>query len=569
MAEIFIPSSPLTALRSSSSFAVFRLDSPLTSLSSSLSARIDPVEDAAGCPPPNNQPEHHPDNTPGADRNYRESTPGVNSQQAFADCSASPPLPADKLYLVLDEEMRQSFIGPLPVETFLNDFLPAEAVPPPLFSPGFEEVANATCETDMYAPFVRPLNFSYPALSLQQIVQVDTINEILTRFTGFDTSNTPSSEAGAEYRPDVTIYEKKKLSPTRTLTSFQKMEMFVEFKHGSSADPFATEDGSFPKLFSTTCAIRGQLVLYATRQQAYQFRTSIISVGIFGKIARFFRWDRTGCLVTEPIDYSSLEGNELLTEFFHRLDRLADDPESRGWDPTVEDPTPREVKLLDKAISEACKKRQVKPPPQPTYRMKTRSQKRVSFREPTKKPKSDPMFSQLIESVGDHSKYPRRKVSVFDGNVQKSYIVGRATSIPKSPTGRATRGFVACSLETGKLVFLKDSWRPDIRCIKPEDCWYQRLRAKRGLGKNHIGEYSHGSDVYAVKKLIKCPDKKQQTITHLYAKEHGRVEALMGYAHHRVVQTQLYLPLEMFRNSRHLVRVMYDVAKGAFPSVFR
>ena len=103
--------------------------------------------------------------------------------------------------------------------------------------------------------------------------------------------------------------------------------MFVEFKHGNSADPFVNKDGSFPKLFDTPCATRGQLVLYATRQQSYQFRTSIVSIGIFGKVARFFRWDRTGCLVTAPIDYSKPKGNKQLTEFFLRLDQMANDRE--------------------------------------------------------------------------------------------------------------------------------------------------------------------------------------------------------------------------------------------------
>ena len=89
-----------------------------------------------------------------------------------------------------------------------------------------------------------PSSFSYG-----KITQLQTVNELLTRFKAFDTSNKPSSEAEAEYRPDVTNYEQKPGSPKEAMTSFQKMEMFI---------------------------VRGQLVLYATRQQSYQFRTSII-----------------------------------------------------------------------------------------------------------------------------------------------------------------------------------------------------------------------------------------------------------------------------------------------------
>jgi len=335
------------------------------------------------------------------------------------------------------------------------------------------------------------------------------------------------------------------------------MEMFVEFKHGNSADPFATEDKFFPKLFNNTSSTRGQIALYSTRQQAYQFRTSIFTVGIFGKVARLFRWDRTGCQVTLPIDYSTDRGNRRLTEFFLRLDRMADDPEARGWDPTVKDATAKEIEEFTEAVKTACNRQ-----PEPEQR-KTRGRKKQAEGDKV----MDPMLCGLVESVGDPSEYPRRKISIPDGKVRKDYIVGRPTSVLKSPTGRATRGFVAMSVKTKELVFLKDSWRPDVEGIQPEDHWYRLLRkGKRGGGKN-IGAFSHGSDVYATRKLVKCPDKKQRTITHLYAVDHGRLEVMTGYIHHRVVQSELYLPLEMFRGSKHLTKIMYDIAKGEFPRI--
>ena len=454
--------------------------------------------------------------------------------------------------------MRQSFIGPLSVEKFLKEFLPAKGVFPPSFSPGFQEVAKATCETDMYEPFVRLLIPSRLRPSLTANPQVRTVNKLLKRFKAFNTSNTPSTEAEAEFRPDVTIYEKNAGSPKQTLTSFQRMEMFIEFKHGSSVDPFVKEDRSQPKISNIASAIRGQLALYATRQQAYQFRTSIISVGIFGKFAYFFRWDRSGCLVTAPIDYSTSKGNQQLTEFFLRLDRMANDREGRGWDQTVVDPTAKEIEKFNAAIQAVCGGEHQPQPP--IGRIRTRGQTQAASCRGV----ADPMFSKLFESVGDHEKYPRKKVSVLHGGVTKTYLVGRPTSTPKSPTGRATRGFVAFCLETGKLVFLKDSWRPDVRCIKQEDHWYQRLQEKEGPGKAYIGSYSHGSDVYATRNFVKCRDMRQRTVTHRYAKTHKREEAIMGYIHYRVVQAEFYLPLEMFRDSKHLVSIMHDVAMGAF-----
>jgi len=353
------------------------------------------------------------------------------------------------------------------------------------------------------------------------------VNSLFKNFKAFDTSKNPSNEAEAEYKPDVTIYESDSLDPPRALTSFQKMEMFVEFKHGNTSD---------------TCSTRGQITLYSARQRAYQFRTSVFTVGIFGKIARLFRWDRTGSKVTVPIDYSTAEGNRHLTEFFDRFDRMS--PEARGWDPTVGDATEKEIKDFAEAVRKACEGRP------------KRGKKAEDEDE-------DPLFSKLVESVGHHHQYPRKKVSVLDGKKIKHYIVGRPTSVVKSPTGRATRGFVAMSVETKRLVFLKDSWRPDVDGVKAEGYWYGVLRQRRA---KHIGAFSHGSDVYGTKNFIRCKDKKQRTLTHLYAREHGGLDTVMGYIHYRVVQPELYLELEMFRSSKHLTSIMLDIALGALPS---
>ncbi|KAF9649051.1 hypothetical protein BDM02DRAFT_1981591 [Thelephora ganbajun] len=428
--------------------------------------------------------------------------------------------------------MRQTFVGPLVVERFFEDFLPVKDDPPPLVSLRFAYMARATSEKDMRGFFV------------------SAANSLFTRFTAFDTFNTPSNEAEAEYKPQVTIYEREKGPPTRTTTSFQTMEMFVEFIHGDSVDPFPNENGLFPKSFNNTRSSLGQIVLHSIRQQTHQFRTSTLTVGIFGKVARFFRLDRTGCQVTAPIDYSTEEGNRQLTEFFLRLDRMADDPEARGWDLTVKSATSEEVKDFAEAVKLACEGR-----PEPEWRM-IRGRK-----EAEGEMMNHPMFRKLFESVGNPNDYPRRKVSVLASGFSRDYIIGRPCSVLRAPTGRTTRGFVAMSMETKTLVFLKDSWRPDVGHIQPEDYWYQLLLKKRG-GMKHIGAYLHGSDVYATKRFVRCPDMKQRTVTHIYAKELGGLEPMVGYIHHRVVQSELYLPLQTFRDSKHLTSIMYDIAKA-------
>jgi len=212
-------------------------------------------------------------------------------------------------------------------------------------------------------------------------------------------------ETGAKYKPDVTFYDAKKSLPEERVTSFQQIELFVEFKRGPTSDPFYRDNKiPFQKSFNATCASRGQMVLYSTRLQMYQFRTCVFSVGIFGNVARIFRWDRAGAIMSEPIMYSE-KGNRELVEFFYRFN-LADRAQ-RGWDQTVSDATPEETTAFDQAIKTVVGEARNK------------------------------LLEKLLESVGDRVRYSRKKVDVIHpSGGQRSYIVGRSIVAPGSPTGR-------------------------------------------------------------------------------------------------------------------------------------
>ena len=319
--------------------------------------------------------------------------------------------------------------------------------------------------------------------------------------------------------------------------------MFVEFKRGATSDPFHSDDQlPFEKLFETTCAVRGQIVLYSTRLQTYQFRTWAFSVGIFGNVARLFRWDRAGAIVSEPISYCE-DGNRDLAEFFYRFDLM--DRAQRGWDPTVFDATPEEAAAFDRAIKTVVGEGK------------------------------NSLLKSLLDSVGNKDDYPRRRVEIptsddDDGRVV-SYVVGRSIANARSPTGRATRGFVAMSKDTGRLVFLKDSWRPDIQGMMGEAHWFGKLE-----GARNISAFLHGSDVRCVvvkrrggKKSSGPPTNSfQHTLTNLYSDDYGGIERMMGYIHYRTVQCEFYVPLNMFKDSQHLVQIMHDVIIGTTLSSF-
>jgi hypothetical protein len=322
------------------------------------------------------------------------------------------------------------------------------------------------------------------------------------------------------------------------MTSFQRMEMFVEFKRGDTSDPFhAKGQKSFEKLHETTCTTRGQIVLYSTVLQTYQFRTWVFSIGIFGNVARLFRWDRAGAIVSEPISFTDRQNCDL-EEFLYRFDKMT--PVQRGFDPTVVDATQEEAVAFDNTIQSTVENGNVA------------------------------LMKGLFDSVGDGVKYLRRKIEILDGKDKagkakaESYIIGQPIATANSATGRATRGFVAMSTKDQRLVFLKDSWRPDLPGMMGEGHWFEKLK-----GARNISAFTHGSDVRsAVMEGIDAGESDppegrfQHTHTNLHAKDYGKPENTIGYIHYRTVQCEFYVPLRMFKHSNHLVRIMLDIAKG-------
>ena len=370
------------------------------------------------------------------------------------------------------------------------------------------------------------------------------MNSYCDKIRAHDSSKDPGLESDARYKPDIVFYDPTKHDPIKNaskdgVTSFQRIELFVEFKRGSGSDPFAETDKpggpeQFHKYSEATCATRGQMTVYSTHMQMYQFRTCVFSVGIFDKVARLFRWDRAGAIVSAPIEYSK-KGNRELSEFFYRFNLM--DSAQRGWDPSVCDATPEDADAFTQAIRTAVGG------------------------------KNAALLESLLESVGDPGDYPRKKINVIYGageEDQASYIVGRSSVSAKSPTGRATRGYVAMNAKTKKLVFLKDSWRLDMTEVKPEGHWYKRLE-----GGEYIAAFAHGSDVGCIKQGGKVKKggkvRPQCTITQHHSKTWGRLERMMGYIHHRTVQSEFYIPLKMFKDSKNLTQIMYDALLGKPP----
>ncbi|KAJ3012573.1 hypothetical protein NUW54_g1830 [Trametes sanguinea] len=173
-------------------------------------------------------------------------------------------------------------------------------------------------------------------------------------------------------------------------------------------------------------------IAYATELFARQHRLFLFSISLHGSFARFFRWDRAGCLVSAAFDIRKQP--DLLTDFLWRFSQLS--PAQRGLDTTVQSASVREEKLFHEAV-----------------RGSVRLQLEVEGDELEKAVSAHylPGHTAIIPVT------PRRPFTA--GDKVHHFIVSRPIVSPLSLPGRESRCFWAVDADTGRVVFLKDCWR--------------------------------------------------------------------------------------------------------------
>jgi len=69
----------------------------------------------------------------------------------------------------------------------------------------------------------------------------------------------------------------------------------------------------------------------------------------------------------------------------------------------------------------------------------------------------------------------------------------------------------------------------------------------------------------AVKTMDPPTHTLRHAFTNLYSEDYGWIQRIMGYVHYRTVQCELYSPLNMFKDSKHLTQIIHDIAIGMIP----
>ncbi|KAF8056960.1 hypothetical protein FPV67DRAFT_1430844 [Lyophyllum atratum] len=303
----------------------------------------------------------------------------------------------------MNDAMSGLFVGPMPVDQFLDEFLPQPvAVPLPggISTTLFDRMPRTKLERQMYKPFI-------------DLIQN---NGLIPGYQIVNTSDYPDHDSDDKIRPDPTMY-KSTVDVSKKVMQFGEIELHFELKVDKSHDPFdepSPTDDRLNHRFEASgigrSKDRSQLIHYATEWFSRQHRRFAFTVFICDPYVRFIRWDRAGAVVSEKFDYR--KNSRPLIDFLWRFTHH--DDAGRGLDPTVVPATTHQAELARLHLSEW-------------------------------KPEQERPFVVF-------------KVTDVDGT-PREFIAWNCMSHSGSLTGRCTRAYPVYEEATRKRYFLKDTWR--------------------------------------------------------------------------------------------------------------
>ena len=308
------------------------------------------------------------------------------------------------------------------------------------------------------------------------------------------------------------------------------IELLIACKLDSvSEDPFgdSSKDGE-----TTACKRRevfDEILLHVELVFKYQQREFIFMVLFLDKYARVVRFDRSGIITSEKIDYKR-DGVEL-TEFLVHYARLA--PTNRGHDPTAvrishADPLAKQLKQHGADAAQKAPEDHVQK-----------------------------LFNQSLDE-----KWSWWKLCVRDeeSEVDRWFAVGKPHFYAGGVAGRGTRGYVAVPHDddgaavdsTGKFVYLKDAWRVDHEGMKKEGVILKALNAAK---VPHIPTLLYHGDL----------DQSTKSYDMWLDYHEGKTREgcpLKSHQHYRLVVAEVGKPLSEFENAFQLVWALFCCITG-------
>ncbi|KAI0265150.1 hypothetical protein BC834DRAFT_880302, partial [Gloeopeniophorella convolvens] len=392
----------------------------------------------------------------------------------------------------------ERFVGPMPVALLLDEFVPE--------APKQRPKDKITFYPSVFSKEADFINAIHDAGLCPDIRLVDTSHHSMDRL-----------------EPDISVISRAhafaNLPDGKTLLSHVNWETVELWIENNPRGSFIRDvDEMLQEGRNPACHIKwgheafqtcDQFVAYAEAIHKSQFRTFSFSIGIFGESCHLFRWDRSGFIYTEPINWVKVSGSALF-EFLWRFNFLS--PAERGHDPTV---CPAEESEAEEAL--------------PFLR-----------RHPGMEQTDAGDLYKILVPDDDNSQVEPR-----------FYITPRAIWRTEFLTGRAAFGYIAYDPKKRQLIYLKDFWRVDDPGMQKEGDIYRKLHDAKVPNIAELGpagdvsvtlEGPHGSTLPST----------QRTRTQEFVTRAGRYHWCPGnpvvgpFVHYRLVLETVGVPLSHF-----------------------
>ncbi|GJE90363.1 hypothetical protein PsYK624_064940 [Phanerochaete sordida] len=432
------------------------------------------------------------------------------------------------------------------LEQFFSEHLPG----PSLTSEQLVQIGDfkhipydAQNERKVYAPFIGVVKALYALLGLE--------------FTIFATGDRPES-GESDMKPDACVYSLNEpghhvytlvdkdfadskpptepwehdLRACTGRTAWAWMKTLIEFKTHKSKAPFVRKsDGTWILANSPDGRkSRAQMAKYAAELQARQHRKFVFTVFVWRHLAWFMRWDRAGCIVSEPVDY--IEDPAPLLNFLYRLALL--DDSAQGYDTSVTRASQEHIVQFEafaNALEEGSHKKQ--------YALHALGQQHEYPIHAVHCPDVD-----WIDTLSAEISSVRAKA-----NRTRLYLIGRLRHGSRSPTGRGGKGFIAYDVDRHRLVWMKDYWCAEADGVHPELSIYKILKSS---SVRYVATAIAGGDVGG-------GGARQLTITQDYLTGDSKPARRF---HHRLIIWEVGRPLKTYTHGGKLVTAIVQALLG-------
>lgn len=426
-----------------------------------------------------------------------------------------------------------------PVSKFLDHFVPGETPSRSVTTAHFSMPSRATKESELYDPLV-----SYFAeLSSQQLMfpfKRDGFSSLVSHFAAHkrpiflnhehNRIDFPYTLAAAEHhatKPDIIASFPGETSILKHADYWRNISFVVEVKLTESEDPMRSYSENHEKTLI-------QLAKSARNLLVSQSSLFVFAIGIYGKLARIFRFDHAGGICSSAFEYTTTEGSRLFHEFLWRFTHpLQATCRVVGADPTVT--------LLGLADRAAVVK---------------------SLRSAGVKHKD----------TDEASKAYRYFTSRGSGGRNKKYLAYHLIFINPHLFSRATTVWEAIEVgadgtAVGSPVVIKESWRQLAR-ERETDNYAHIFRDATEV--NGIALFEGGEDLgrAEIESLHRGNPGGREvghltvTARHFKRKKGIRKHAYNERSHTRIILGTVGIPLSRFNTTKELVRALRDAIRG-------